>query len=361
MSLVPQAAPRGPLDEDARWQAVLTRDRQADSWFLYGVRTTGVYCRPSCASRKPSRAFVTFFDSAGEAERAGFRACKRCRPGEGTAVDPWVAKVRRACLCLARATEMVTLRELAARVGGSPYHLQRNFKRLVGVSPRAFGEACRLHRMKHRLRGGSGVTTALFDAGYGSTGRFYERGVPRLGMTPSQYKKGGAGMHIGYTVIDSPIGKLLVGATERGVCAVAIGASTSELKRQLEREYPRASIAPDPLRLERFATQVVAHLAGRVPSLDLPLDLQATAFQWQVWTELMAIPRGERRSYGEVAAALGRPRASRAVARACASNPVALAIPCHRVVPSAGGVGGYRWGPARKKALLALENAQMNG
>ena len=168
-------------------------------------------------------------------------------------------------------------------------------------------------------------------------------------------------MHIGYTVIDSPIGKLLVGATERGVCAVAIGASTSELKRQLEREYPRASIAPDPLRLERFATQVVAHLAGRVPSLDLPLDLQATAFQWQVWTELMAIPRGERRSYGEVAAALGRPRASRAVARACASNPVALAIPCHRVVPSAGGVGGYRWGPARKKALLALENAQMNG
>src|SRR5262245_1142497 len=355
MSPVTQAAHNGPLDEDARWQAVLTRDRQADSWFLYGVRSTGICCRPSCASRNAPPGLVTVFGSPPEAERAGFRACKRCRPSDATAADPWVAKVRRACLCLARATEMVTLRELAVRIGGSPYHLQRNFKRLVGVSPRAFGEACKLHRMKHGLRRGSGVTAALFDAGYGSTGRFYERGGPRLGMTPSEYKKGGAGMGIGYTVIDSPIGKLLVGATERGVCAVAIGGSSSELEQQLEREYPRASIARDPLRLEQFATQVVAHLAGRAPSLDLPLDLQATAFQWQVWTELMSIPRGERRSYGEVAAAIGRPRASRAVARACASNPVALAIPCHRVVPSAGGVGGYRWGTARKKALLALE------
>ncbi len=344
-------------EEDARWEAVLARDRTSDGAFVYAVRSTGVYCRPSCASRRPSRSKVDFFRSADDAERAGFRACKRCRPGEALAAEPWAEKIRRACVYLARAPRCPTLVDLARRVGGSPYHLQRNFKRLVGVSPRAFSDACRLHRMKQRLRAGVEVTAAVFDAGYGSTSRFYERAASKLGMTPSRYKTGGAGMIIHYTVVDSPLGRLLVGGTERGVCAVAIGSSDAELRRALEWEYPRSSITRDRARLEKWTKQILAHLGGRIPSLDLPLDVQATSFQWQVWNALMSIPRGQTRSYSEVATAIGRPRAARAVARACATNPVALAIPCHRVVPVAGGVGGYRWGPARKKALLAIEGS----
>ena len=345
-------------ERDDRWQAVLARDRRSDGSFVYGVRSTGIYCRPSCGSRRPSRSLVDFFDSAEDAERAGFRACRRCRPHRPAVVDPWVEKTRLACICLARAERTLTLADLARRLGGSPYHLQRNFKRLVGVSPRAFGDACRLGRIKQRLRAGGDVTAAVFGAGYGSMGRFYERAAPKLGMTPSQYKRGGAEMNIGYSIVNSPLGRLLVGGTNRGVCAVAIGSSDDELRRGLEREYPRATIARDGARLEPWTKEILAQVAGRAPSLDLPIDVQATAFQWRVWNELLAIPRGQTRSYTDVAVAIGRPRAARAVARACATNPVALAIPCHRVVPAGGGVGGYRWGPARKRALLTSERSR---
>jgi AraC family transcriptional regulator of adaptative response/methylated-DNA-[protein]-cysteine methyltransferase len=248
-----------------------------------------------------------------------------------------------------------SLATLARRLGGSPYHLQRNFKRLVGVSPREYAEAVRLRKVKMRLRRGEQITGAMLDAGYGSSSRFYERAVPKLGMSPSAYKRGGAGMSIKYAVVDSPLGRLLVGATTRGVCAVAMGTSDAELERALEREYPAAAIAADEGALAQWTNQILAHLEGRHPRLDLPLDVRATAFQWQVWEALRTIPYGETRTYGEVARSIGRPRAIRAVARACATNPVALAIPCHRVVAADVAPSGYRWGAERKRALLALE------
>jgi AraC family transcriptional regulator of adaptative response/methylated-DNA-[protein]-cysteine methyltransferase len=278
------------------------------------------------------------------------------------AADPWVEKIRRACVYLANVDGHPALAAMARRLGGgSPYHLQRNFKRLVGVSPREYAEACRLRAVKRRLRQGSDVTGAMIDAGYGSSSRFYERAAPKLGMAPSVYRRGGAGMRIRYTIVDSPLGRLLVGATARGVCAIAMGSSDAELTRGLAREYPAAAIDRDRGALGAWSARVVAHLEGRQPRLDLPLDIRATAFQWQVWQALFAIPYGETRTYGDVAKTIGRPRAHRAVARACATNPVALAIPCHRVVPSGGGEGGYRWGMDRKNILLERERREGQG
>jgi AraC family transcriptional regulator of adaptative response/methylated-DNA-[protein]-cysteine methyltransferase len=350
------------LNDAARWNTVVGHDRTADGLFVYAVQSTGVYCRPSCPSRRPRRDRVAFFDTPADARDAGFRACKRCRPDETVAAaDPWVEKIRRACVYLANVEGHPALATLAARLGGSPYHLQRNFKRLVGVTPREYADACRLRKVKRHLRQGGDVTGAMLDAGYGSSSRFYERAVPKLGMMPSVYRRGGAGMTIRFVIVDSPnasLGRLLVAATERGVCAVAMAASDGDLMQLLAREYPAASIVADPGALGEWTRAILAHLAGRQPRLDLPLYVQATAFQWRVWQALAAIPYGETRTYRDVAAAIGRPRAVRAVARACASNPVALAIPCHRVVPAAGGVGGYRWGAARKKALLLQEGQE---
>jgi AraC family transcriptional regulator of adaptative response/methylated-DNA-[protein]-cysteine methyltransferase len=269
--------------------------------------------------------------------------------------DPWVDRIRRACVYLANVEGQPSLATLARRLGGSPYHVQRHFKQLVGVTPREFADASRLQKVKRRLRGGADVTTALLDAGYGSSSRFYERAAAKLGMAPSQYKRGGAGMHIRYTIVASPLGRLLVAATEHGVCAITMGRNDRDLEQALAAEYPAATIVAERGRLAKWTNQVLTHLAGRTPRLDLPLDVRATAFQWQVWQALAGIPRGETRSYAQVASAIGRPRAARAVARACATNPVAMAIPCHRVVPAAGGVGGYRWGVNRKRVLLASE------
>jgi len=355
--MTPQmSAPVVAPSADARWQVVLARDRRADGAFVYAVSSTGIYCRPSCPSRRPRRDRVVFFDTTADAERAGYRACRRCRPDAASAaVDPWVEKIRRACVYLSNVEGHPSLAKLAARLGGSPYHLQRNFKRLVGVTPREYADACRLRKVKQRLRGGDDVTGAVLEAGYGSSSRFYERAVPRFGMTPTVYRRGGAGMDIRYAIVASPLGRLLVAETSRGVCAVAMGASDAGLERGLRAEYPAATVSRDRGALTRWTTAILAHLEGRRPRLDLPLDVQATAFQWQVWNALAAIPYGETRSYADVAKAIGRPRAVRAVARACATNPVALAIPCHRVVPSAGGIGGYRWGAARKRSLLESE------
>ncbi len=343
------------IDDAGRWRAVVAHDRRADGEFVYAVGSTGIYCRPSCPSRRPRREVVTFFDAPADAERAGFRACRRCKPHDAAVADPWVEKIRRACVYLANVDGHPSLAVLARRVGGSPYHLQRNFKRLVGISPREYAEACRLRRVKDRLRAGQAITGAMLDAGYGSSSRFYERAAPMLGMLPTTYRRGGAGMSIRYTIVASPLGRLLIGATPKGVCAVAMGASSAELERALAREYPAATIAADDHALARWTKAILAHLAGRQPRLDLPLDVQATAFQWQVWDALRSIPYGETRTYGEIAKAIGRPRAVRAVARACATNPVALAIPCHRVVASSGAPSGYRWGVGRKKTLLASE------
>jgi AraC family transcriptional regulator, regulatory protein of adaptative response / methylated-DNA-[protein]-cysteine methyltransferase len=347
------------LNEAARWTAVLAHDRMADGTFVYAVRSTGVYCRPSCPSRRPRRDRVAFFEAPADARAAGFRACKRCNPdAPAHAADPWADRIRRACVYLANVDGHPALATLARRLGGSPYHLQRNFKRLVGVTPREYAEACRLRKVKQHLQRGGDITGAIFDAGYASSSRFYERAVPKLGMAPSVYRRGGAGMTIRYAIVDTraaSLGRLLVAATDRGVCAVAMGTTDAELAAVLAREYPAATIVNNAGALSEWTRAIVAHLAGRTPTLDLPLDIQATAFQWQVWEALAAIPYGETRTYTEVAAAIGRPRAVRAVARACATNPVALAVPCHRVVPAAGGEGGYRWGIERKKALLARE------
>jgi AraC family transcriptional regulator of adaptative response/methylated-DNA-[protein]-cysteine methyltransferase len=346
-------------NEEDRWRAVVAHDRTADGAFFYAVSSTGVYCRPSCPSRRPRRDRVSFFETTDGARAAGFRACKRCKPDSlAAAADPWVEKIRRACVYLSNVEGHPALATLARRLGGSPYHLQRNFKRLVGVTPREYAEACRLGKVKRQLQRGRDVTGAIFDAGYASSSRFYERAVPKLGMPPSVYRRGGAGTTIRYAIVDtkaSTLGRLLVAATGRGICAVALGSTDAELSAVLTNEYPAATVVHDAGALSEWTRAIIAHLAGRRPRLDLPLDVQATSFQWQVWQALAAIPYGETRTYGEVAAAIGRPRAVRAVARACATNPVALAVPCHRVVPAAGGEGGYRWGAARKKALLARE------
>ena len=360
MTTVTKRSAEKLADADAaRWSAVLGHDRAADGLFVYGVRSTGVFCRPSCPSRRPRRDRVAFFETPASAREAGFRACKRCRPDAvEVAADPWIEKIRRACVYLSNVEGHPSLATLAARLGGSPYHLQRNFKRLVGVTPREYADAVRLRKVKGTLRQGGDVTGAMLDAGYGSSSRFYERAVPKLGMAPSVYRRGGAGMQIGYAIVDSAnatLGRLLVAATPRGVCAVAMGSSDRELTRALSREYPAAAIAADAGAMARWIKAILAHLAGRAPRLDLPLDVQATAFQWQVWQALAAIPYGETRTYAEVASSIGKPSAARAVARACATNPVAVAIPCHRVVPAAGGEGGYRWGVARKKVLLGRE------
>src|SRR2546425_381767 len=257
-----------PVEDDARWRAVLARDRRADGQFVYAVRSTGVYCRPSCPSRRPRREVVAFFDEPDRAEIAGFRPCRRCKPRDTPVSDPWIEKIRRACVYLANVDGHPSLATLARRIGGSPYHLQRNFKRLVGVSPREYAEAVRLRKVKRSLRRGEPVTGAMLDAGYGSSSRFYERAVPKLGMSPPAYRRGGAGMSIKYAIVDSPLGRLLVGATPRGVCAVALAASDAELERALPREYPAASIGLADGALAPRTKEILAHVAGRRPGLD---------------------------------------------------------------------------------------------
>ncbi len=339
---------------DKRWALVCARDRSADGRFVYAVSSTGIFCRPSCPSRRPRPERVRFYDSTDAAQQAGFRACLRCRPLEAAA-DPWVARIERACRDIARAAAPPPLATLARRAGSSPYHFLRNFKRIVGVTPRAFAETRRFESVKRHLRADGNVTTAIFDAGFASSSRFYEGAAARLAMTPSAYRAGGAGETIQYATAASPLGRVLIAATGRGVCRVALGDDEAALAASLRAEYPRAEVEKAQAVLRATLAQVTEYLAGKRPDLDLPLDVRATAFQRQVWEALKAIPSGETRTYGEVARAVGRPTASRAVARACASNPVALVVPCHRVVPAAGGAGGYRWGRERKARLLARE------
>ncbi|MDP6804525.1 MAG: bifunctional DNA-binding transcriptional regulator/O6-methylguanine-DNA methyltransferase Ada [Rhodospirillales bacterium] len=347
--------------DDARWHRVLTRDATADGAFVYAVSTTGVYCRPSCPSRRPRRANVAYFPIPEAAEGAGFRACRRCRPQVARAVDPKLAAVRRACAFIEGETERKpTLADVAASVGLSPHHLQRVFTAVMGISPRAYAEALRFGRFRGALKAGEAVTPALYGAGFGSSLRLYEYAARRLGMTPATYAKGGKGADISYALAPSPLGRLLVAATQVGVCMVSLGSRDSDIVAALKTEFPDAKIARDEGDLADEIGAVVAHLEGREPHIDLPLDVRATAFQWRVWGSLRTIPPGETRSYAELARAIGRLQAARAVGRACATNPVSLIVPCHRAVGADGKLTGYRWGVERKKALLEVERARAN-
>lgn len=351
------------LAPDAAWAAVLRRDPEADGRFVYAVATTRVYCRPVCPARRPRREHVSFFAAPAEAEAAGYRPCRRCRP-DRDGPSATAACVERAKAYLdAHLDETVTLERLGRVAYMSPFHLQRSFKRLLGVTPREYVRARRAERLKQRLRAGDTVSRATFEAGYGSGSRVYERADEELGMTPASYRRGGAGETIRYAVIGTSLGRLLVAATARGVCAVAFGESDAELEAELRREFPRAVLEHAPDELGPWVAAVVALVEGEVARVDVPLDLRATAFQQRVWKALREIPPGETRTYGEVAKAIGEPRAARAVARACASNRVAVVVPCHRVVPSAAGagVGGYRWGVERKRKLLEREGGLGRG
>jgi AraC family transcriptional regulator, regulatory protein of adaptative response / methylated-DNA-[protein]-cysteine methyltransferase len=346
--------------EQQYWDAVAARSRQADGAFVYAVTTTGVYCRPSCPSRRPRRENVEFFPLPEAAEQAGYRACRRCQPQRVAASDPAVERVRQACRLIDTALEEgettpPSLEQLGAAVGASPHQLQRLFKRELGISPRDFAAARRLARVKARLREGDGVAGALYEAGYGSSSRLYERSDAQLGMTPATYRRRGEGMAIAFTVVPCPLGRLLVAATSRGISAVSLGESDGALEAALKAEYAAAEIRRDDGALGRWVSAVLALLDGSAPDLTLPLDLRATAFQWRVWRELQKIPYGETASYAAIARRIGAPSAARAVARACAENRAALVIPCHRVVRGDGTAGGYRWGAERKVQLLAAE------
>ena len=343
------------MQSETQWRQVMERDARQDGRFVFAVRTTGIYCRPSCPSRRPRRDSVEFFSDPQQAERAGYRACLRCKPTE---ISSQVQAVTRARQLLDSAEGVLTLADLSKRVGVSPFHLQRLFKRATGLSPREYQSARRMQQVKLGLRKGDDVTTALYDAGFGSPSRLYERAGQQLGMTPGAYRRGGAGMTIQYAIVPSPLGRLLVAATARGLCAVRFGESASELERELREEFRAAEIHRDDAALQPYLQPLLASLRGENLTIDLPLDVRATAFQKKVWDALREIPAGETRSYSEVARAIGDPKAVRAVATACASNPVALAVPCHRVVRSDGELAGYRWGIERKKKLLEQERRQ---
>jgi len=342
--------------ENARWAAVQHKDATYDGQFVVAVRTTGIYCRPSCSARIPLRDNVCFFDTPEEAQAAGFRACKRCTPHlVGFEIDV----TTRLCAYIDQHfDERLTLESLGEVARLSPDYLQRIFKRIVGVSPRQYIEARRVGQLKANLRAGQEVATALYDAGFSSSSRIYEDASAKLGMTPATYRKGGQGMHIRYSISTCPLGYLLVGMTERGLCEVSLGDTPEAVEVWLMRDYPRARFTRADDDLGKAVEAIAKYLSGDSKQLQLPLDVQATAFQLRVWEALRNIPYGETRSYRQIADALGAPTASRAVAQACASNRVALVIPCHRVVREGGELSGYRYGVERKAALLAHEKSR---
>ncbi len=349
-------------NEDRIWEAILRRDRGMDGKVFFGVLTTGVYCRPSCPARHPLRRNVRFYRTPQEAEGEGLRPCLRCRPLE-TGANAADRRMQELCCYLeGHADESPDLADLAARAGLSRFHLLRSFKAAVGLTPRQYLEACRMRKLKHGLKEAKNVTDAIYDAGFGSASRVYERADTRLGMTPNQYRKGGRGVSISYVTVESPVGLMMAGATDRGICFLQFGESEERLAAVLRNEYPAAHIepmpSPYPPEFHAWMEALRRHLDGSLPKAELPLDIRATAFQMRVWNYLQSIPPGEVQSYGEVAAAIGEPSAARAVARACASNRVAILIPCHRVIRGTGELGGYRWGVARKRALIDRERAR---
>ncbi len=345
-----------PDTDETQWQAVLTKDARCDGQFVFAVSSTGIYCRPSCGSRRPRRENVSFFASPENAEQAGFRACRRCHPRDARTVDAQVQMAQEVCRIIEENEgETISLAALSERLGVSSFHLQRTFKSIMGITPKDYAETWRVKKFKQGVRQGEAVTAAMYDAGFGSSSRLYETASSELGMTPATYGKGGRGAMINYAVVETPLGQLLVAATDKGVCSVKLGDSEAALKADLLEEFPAAKIRQDDKPLRTAVNAIVDHLKSKSPRIDLPLDIQATAFQRQVWEQLRAIPYGETYSYSEVAKAIGQEKAVRAVARACATNPVALVIPCHRVIREDQSLGGYRWGLDRKKKLLERE------
>lgn len=353
----PEIAPAEAAD-DPRWNAVVARDAARDGEFVFAVSSTGVYCRPSCAARRPRRENVQFFLKPEAAEQAGYRACLRCRPKSfsGNAESDAAKAICR--FIEQHLDEPLTLHRLGKEFRQSPFHLQRRFKAVLGITPREYADSCRLRMLKRNLQAGDSVTRAMYDAGYGSSSRLYEKTAAQLGMTPDKYRRGAIASAIRYTCADSPLGRMLVAATERGICAIQFARSDGELMEGLKREFPFAARKVDEGGLRSWVSALLRHMRGKDLDSSLPLDIRATAFQRRVWAYLQSIPFGATRSYSQVAKGIGRPSATRAVARACATNPVAVAIPCHRVVREDGSMGGYRWGMERKKVLLEIEQSR---
>ena len=347
--------------EEQLWQAVQQRDARFVGRMVYAVRSTGIYCKPTCPSRRPLRENVFFFQTINEADAAGFRPCRRCHPEETLAQDEQVALARRACALIDASPEQPpSLEVLSRELHLSPSYLQRIFKSVLGFSPRQYAANQKLTAFKRHIRAGSDVTTAMYAAGYSSTSRLYEGVTQRMGMTPASYRQGGAGKQIHFTFVQTYLGKMLVAGTDKGICRVSFGQDEPGMVTLLRTEYPAAELLQDDTNLAAAVNMLVKHLEGSQPHLALPLDLQATAFQLRVWEELRRIPYGQTRTYAEVAQAVGKPRAVRAVANACAANPVVVVTPCHRVVRSDGSLGGYRYGVERKQALLSQEQDHLN-
>jgi AraC family transcriptional regulator of adaptative response/methylated-DNA-[protein]-cysteine methyltransferase len=349
----------------SRWQAIVARDADHDGKFVFAVSSTGVYCRPSCPARRPRRENVSFFLAPAAAEKAGYRACLRCRP-KAIGGHPRADMVKAICRYIEQhLDETIALARLGRVFDQSPFHLQRTFKSVLGITPRAYAESCRMNQLKRNLQAGHSVTRAMYDAGYSSSSRLYERTSSQLGMTPDKYRRGAVAAVIRYTMSDSPLGRMLIAATDRGICAINFANSDDELEQGLRHEFPFAVRRRDDQALGARKRALLVHMSGpqskggkrsrhKLPA-GLPLDIQATAFQRKVWSHLQSIPFGETQSYAQVAKAIGQPGASRAVARACATNRIAVAIPCHRVVREDGELAGYRWGVERKKSLLEME------
>ena len=345
---------------DERWQAIHDNDPQYEDAFVFGVRTTGVYCRSTCRGAPVLRKNIEFFDKIAQARAAGYRACKRCRPDEGGPHSRAVDIVTRACALIDDDPEAhLTVSTIAHETGVTEHALRRSFEMILGVTPRQYADARRLQRLKADLRNGHEVTSALYDSGYGSPSRLYEKSDSQLGMTPGQYKRGGSGAAIIYVIVDSSLGRLMVAATDKGVCKISLADNDESLEAALDREFPQARRTRDSGLLQEWAGVVAELVNGATPrpSAQLPLDVQGTAFQRRVWEALRGIPLGETRTYSEVADAIGQPNAVRAVANACGKNPTPVVVPCHRVVRSDGSLGGYALGTSRKEALLKREGA----
>lgn len=340
---------------DPRWAAITARDPAADGQFYYGVRTTGVYCRPSCPSRRARPENIELFESREAAQRAGFRACKRCRPGEASLAGQQASWVADACRLIDTSEEPPTLAALAAHVKVSPYYFHRTFKSITGVTPKQYAAARRNERLRRELTRGNSVTDAIYGAGYNSNGRFYAQADDVLGMTASSYRAGGADTVMRFAVGECSLGSILVAASARGICAILLGDDPAALARDLQDQFPRAELIGGDAQFEQLVARVVGFVEAPTLGLDLPLDLRGTAFQQRVWQALRAIPAGSTASYSEIAQRIGAPKAVRAVGQACGANHIAVAIPCHRVVRNDGDLSGYRWGVERKRALLARE------
>jgi AraC family transcriptional regulator of adaptative response/methylated-DNA-[protein]-cysteine methyltransferase len=346
---------RGWRSDEERWAAVQRRERAADGAFFYSVRTTGVYCKPSCAARQPLRENVRLHATAYEAEAAGFRACKRCKPGEPDLAARRAAAIAGACRSIEQAESPPRVVELAAASGMSRFHFQRVFKEVTGITPQSYAREARAARLREKLRGSASVTDAIYAAGFNSSGRFYAQADATLGMAARDYRAGGAGNDIKFAVGECSLGAILVAASERGVCAILLGDDAEALTRELEDRFPNARLEPGGRDFDGWVARVVGLVEAPQTGCDLPLDVRGSAFEQRVWRALRDIPAGSTASYSDVAAAIGAPTSARAVARACAANALAVAIPCHRVVRSDGGLSGYRWGVERKRALLEAE------